>query len=237
MALAFAAQQFASQVTNDQSALRSLGGLVGTTISASFLYLIAFLNLVMLINIVRVFLEMRQGRYDYKGLEEHLEARGFIDRFFGRLSGTVSESWQMFPVGFLFGLGFETASEVALLAFASEAASTGLPLYAVICLPLIFAAGMTMMDTADGAFMSKAYGWAFSNPIRKIYYNITATALSVVVALFVGSFEILSILRDRFSLSGAFWDFIGRLDLGSIGYGIVGLFVAALLGSYGLWRL
>ncbi|HVA86503.1 MAG TPA: HoxN/HupN/NixA family nickel/cobalt transporter [Candidatus Saccharimonadales bacterium] len=237
MVFAFAAQQIASQVTSDDSALRSVGGLVGTMISASFLYLIAFLNLVILINIVRVFVEMRQGRYDEKGLEEQLQTRGFMNRFFGQLSRAVGESWQMLSIGFLFGLGFETASEVALLAFASEAAANGLPLYAVICLPLIFAAGMTTMDTADGAFMSKAYGWAFSNPIRKIYYNITVTGLSVVVALLVGSIELLGILQQRMSLPGRFWGFIGNLDLGSIGYLIVGLFIITWLASYGVWKL
>jgi nickel/cobalt transporter (NiCoT) family protein len=143
----------------------------------------------------------------------------------------------MYPLGFLFGLGFDTASEVALLALAAGAASTGLPFYAVICLPLIFAAGMSMMDTADGAFMTKAYGWAFSNPVRKIYYNITVTGLSVLVALLIGTIELLSIVQDRLSLTGPFWSLIGSLDLGAVGYIIVGLFVLTWLVSYAVWRL
>lgn len=237
MALAFAARQVAAQVTNGDSLVRSWSGLIGTLVSGSFLYLIAILNLVILLTMFRTFREMRRGTYDGDRLEAQLQARGFMNRFFGGLSRAVSASWQMFPVGFLFGLGFETASEVALLTLAAGAASTGLPLDAVLCLPLIFAAGMTMMDTADGAFMSKAYGWAFSNPIRKIYYNITVTGLSVAVALLVGSIELLSVLRRYVGLSGRFWSFVGDLDLGTIGYLIVGLFVVTWLVSYGVWRL
>jgi len=237
MALAFAAQQVAAQVTSEGSTLKSFGGLIGTLVSGSFLYLIGILNIVILIDVIRVFREMRQGTYDEERLEAQLQARGFMNRFFGRLSRTVTRSWQMYPVGFLFGLGFDTASEVALLALAAGAASTGLPFYAVVCLPLIFAAGMSMMDTADGAFMSKAYGWAFSNPVRKIYYNITVTGLSVAVALIIGTIELLSIVQDRLNLSGPFWDFIGNFDLGSIGYAIVGLFVITWLVSFAIWKL
>jgi high-affinity nickel-transport protein len=180
---------------------------------------------------------MRGGSYDEERLEAQLDSRGFMNRFFGRLSRAVNSSWQMYPIGFLFGLGFDTASEVALLALAAGAASTGLPFYVVICLPLIFAAGMSLMDTADGAFMSKAYSWAFSNPVRKIYYNITVTGLSVLVALLIGTVELLSILQDRLGLAGPFWDFIGSLDLGMVGYLIVGLFVLTWVVAYAIWRL
>lgn len=237
LALAFAASRVAAQVTNDNSALKSYGGLIGTTVSGVFLLLIAILNIIILVDILGIFRQMRQGSYDEERLEAQLDARGFMNRFFGRLSRAVTQSWQMYPVGFLFGLGFDTASEVALLALAAGAASTGLPFYAVICLPLIFAAGMAMMDTADGAFMSKAYGWAFSNPVRKIYYNITVTGLSILVALLIGAIEILSIVQDKLNLSGPFWDFIAGVDLGAIGYLIVGLFVGTWIVSYAIWRL
>jgi nickel/cobalt transporter (NiCoT) family protein len=237
LALAFAASKVAAQVTSESSALKSYGGLVGTTVSGVFLYLIAILNIIILIDVLRVFVEMRQGKYDEARLEAQLDSRGFMNRFFGRLSRAVSKSWHMYPIGFLFGLGFDTASEVALLALAAGAASTGLPFYAVVCLPLIFAAGMSMMDTADGAFMTKAYGWAFSNPVRKIYYNITVTGLSVIVALLIGTIELLSILQDRLGLTGPFWMLIGSLDLGAVGYIIVGLFLVTWLVSYAVWRL
>jgi high-affinity nickel-transport protein len=237
LALAFAASQVASQVTSDNSALKSYGSLIGTTVSGVFLLLIALLNVIILLDILGVFREMRHGTYDEERLEAQLDARGFMNRYFGRLSRAVSESWQMYPIGFLFGLGFDTASEVALLALAAGAASTGLPFYAVICLPIIFAAGMSMMDTADGAFMTKAYGWAFSNPVRKIYYNITVTGLSVLVALLIGTIEILSIVQAELNLTGPFWGLIASLDLGAIGYLIVGLFVATWLASYAVWRL
>jgi high-affinity nickel-transport protein len=237
LALAFAASRVAAEVTSDTSALKSYGGLIGTSVSGLFLYLIAILNIIILVDVLRVFVEMRQGKYDEARLEAQLDSRGFMNRFFGRLSRTVSKSWHMYPIGFLFGLGFDTASEVALLALAAGAASTGLPFYAVICLPIIFAAGMSLMDTADGAFMTKAYGWAFSNPVRKIYYNITVTGLSVLVALLIGTIELLSIVQDRLSLTGPFWSLIGSLDLGAVGYLIVGLFVVTWLISYAVWRL
>jgi high-affinity nickel-transport protein len=237
LALAFAAQQVATQVTGDNSALKGVGGLIGTSVSSIFLYLIAILNLIILLDIVRVFREMRQGDFDEARLDAQLDARGFMNRFFGRLSRAINASWQMYPLGFLFGLGFDTASEIALLALAAGAASTGLPFYAVICLPLIFAAGMSMMDTADGAFMSKAYGWAFSNPVRKIYYNITVTGLSVLVAFVVGTVELLTIVQGRLNLTGPFWEFVASLDLGVVGYLIVGLFVLTWAVSYAIWKL
>ena len=237
IALAFAAQQVAGQVTSGNSALHGVGSLVGTTVSGVFLYLIAILNLIILIDVVRVFRDMRRGIYDEAHVEAQLDQRGFMNRFFGRLSRAINHSWQMYPLGFLFGLGFDTASEVALLALAAGAASTGLPFYAVVCLPLIFAAGMSLMDTADGAFMTKAYGWAFSNPVRKIYYNITVTGLSVAVALLVGTIELLSIVQDRLNLSGPFWGFIAKVDLGSIGYVIVGLFVVTWGVALAIWKM
>ncbi|MGH2461048.1 MAG: HoxN/HupN/NixA family nickel/cobalt transporter [Chloroflexota bacterium] len=235
--LAFAAQQVAAQVTGDNSALKGIGGLIGTSVSGFFLFLIAILNIIILLDVLGVFRDMRAGHFDEARLEAQLDKRGFMNRFFGPLSRAVANSWQMYPIGFLFGLGFDTASEIALLALAAGAASTGLPFYAVICLPLIFAAGMSMMDTADGAFMAKAYGWAFSNPVRKIYYNITVTGLSIAVALLVGTVELLSIVQSELNLSGPFWNTIANVDLGTIGYLIVGLFTITWVVSLGVWKL
>jgi nickel/cobalt transporter (NiCoT) family protein len=236
VALSFAAKSIVGQV-DDGSALHSVGGVIGTAVSSGFLFLIGALNLVILVGILRVFGEMRRGHYNDDELERQLNARGLMNRFFGPLSRAIKSSWQMYPLGVLFGLGFDTASEIALLALAAGAASTGLPFYAVLCLPVIFAAGMSLLDTLDGAFMSFAYGWAFAKPLRKVYYNITVTGLSVAVALIVGSVEVLSILADKLSLHGGFWSFIASFDLNRIGFVIVGLFVVTWIGAIAVWKI
>jgi high-affinity nickel-transport protein len=236
IAIAVAARQVAGAVTDSTSALHTTGGLVGTLVSGGFLYLIGILNLVVLLGIIRVFREMRMGRYDDDALEKRLNDRGLLYRFFGPLARRIHSSWQLYPLGVLFGLGFDTATEVGLLALAAGAAGTGLPFYAIVCLPIIFAAGMSMMDTADGAFMSKAYGWAFSNPVRKVYYNIIITGLSVAVALVVGSIEILSLLPGHLGWSGGFWDWVSSLDLNLIGFFIVGMFVLTWAAALAIWR-
>jgi high-affinity nickel-transport protein len=233
--LAFAAKSIVGEV-NDGSALHSVGGVIGTAVSGGFLYLIGALNLVILLGIVKVFREMRRGRYNDDELERQLNARGLMNRFFGPLSRAIKSSWQMYPLGFLFGLGFDTASEIALLALAAGAASTGLPFYAVLCLPVIFAAGMSLLDTLDGAFMTFAYGWAFAKPLRKVYYNITVTGLSVAVALIVGTVELLSIIADKLNLSGGIWSFAGAFDLNRIGFLIVGMFVVTWIGAIAVWK-
>jgi high-affinity nickel-transport protein len=148
----------------------------------------------------------------------------------------VRKSWHMYPLGLLFGLGFDTATEVGLLALAAGVATNHVPFLAVLSLPILFASGMCLMDTIDGAFMSKAYGWAFANPVRRIYYNITVTGLSVAVALAIGGVEVLQVLSRRLSLGGGFWDFVGGIDFGSLGYAIVGLFVLTWVGAAVLWR-
>ncbi|HEV7677095.1 MAG TPA: HoxN/HupN/NixA family nickel/cobalt transporter [Candidatus Dormibacteraeota bacterium] len=236
VALSFVAKSIVGQVSSSGSALHSVGGLIGTAVSSGFLFLIGALNLVILLGILRVFREMRRGRYDDAELERQLNSRGLMNRFFGPLSRAIKSSWQMYPLGFLFGLGFDTASEIALLALAAGAASTGLPFYAVLCLPVIFAAGMSLLDTLDGAFMSFAYGWAFAKPLRKVYYNITVTGLSVAVALIVGTVEVLSILADRLDLHGGFWGFVASFDLNRIGFLIVGLFVVTWIGAIAVWK-
>ncbi len=223
-------------VADDDSALHTATGLIGPTISGSFLFLIGILNLMVLIGIVRVFLRMRQGEFDEQELDQQLNARGFMNRFLGRATRAVKKPWHMYPLGLLFGLGFDTATEIALLATAGTAAAGGLPITAILCLPILFAAGMCLLDTIDGAFMNFAYGWAFSKPVRKIFYNITVTALSVAVALIIGTVELLAVFADKFSLNGGIWDFVSNLDLNIVGYFIVGLFVVTWLLAVAIWR-
>ena len=175
--------------------------------------------------------------YDEQQLEHQLNARGFMNRFLGRATRAVKQPWQMYPVGILFGLGFDTATEIALLATAGAAATGGLPFYAILCLPILFAAGMSLLDTIDGAFMNFAYGWAFSKPVRKIYYNITITGLSVMVALLIGTIELIQVLSDKLSLSGSFFDWVNNLDFNLIGYFIVAMFVVTWAAAFAVWRL
>ena len=190
-------------VDDDSSTLHQVTGLVGPSVSGVFLMVIGILNLLVLISIVRIFRRMRHGHYAEAELEEQLNSRGFMNRFYSRATNTITKSWQMYPLGMLFGLGFDTATEIALLAAAGSAAIGGLPWYAILCLPILFAAGMSLLDTLDGAFMNFAYGWAFSKPVRKIFYNITVTALSVVVALVIGTIELVAVLTES-SASPAF---------------------------------
>src|SRR5256885_5436297 len=213
--------------------LGNIGGAIGTLVSGGFLVLIGLMNLVILLDIVRVYRKMRRGDYDRESLDAELATGGLMTRLFGRMFRLVDHSWQMYPIGFLFGLGFDTASEVALLAISAGAAAQGLPLGAVISLPLIFAAGMSLMDTADGAFMSKAYSWAFASPIRKVFYNLTVTSLSVFVALFVGVVELTQILVEKLNLHGGVFDFITSFDLlGQAGYVIVAAFVVTWAAAF-----
>jgi high-affinity nickel-transport protein len=180
---------------------------------------------------------MRRGVYDEQKLEEALENQGLMSRFFlKRVGDRIDASWKMYPLGALFGLGFDTATEVGLLAIAAGVATHAVPFLAIVSLPLLFAAGMSLMDTLDGAFMSHAYGWAFSNPIRKVYYNITVTSLSVAVALIIGSIELLQVTAAKLSLDGGFWTFLDSLDFGKIGYVVVGLFVATWAFSVIVWK-
>jgi high-affinity nickel-transport protein len=224
------------EVTNDGSSLHSATGLVGPVISGTFLFVIGILNLVILVSIVRIFRRMRGGDFNEAELEEQLNNRGFMNRFYGRATRAVKRPWHMYPLGVLFGLGFDTATEVALLAAAGAAAVGGLPFYAILCLPVLFAAGMSLLDTIDGAFMNFAYGWAFSKPVRKIFYNITITGLSVAVALMIGTIELMSVLADKLMLTGGVWDFVSNLDLNIVGYVIVGLFVVTWMIALAVWR-
>jgi high-affinity nickel-transport protein len=227
-------------VKDDSSTLHHYTGLIGTSVSGVFLYLIAILNVIILIGILRMFARLRRGRYDSENdgaaLERQLASRGLANRFLGRFTRSITKSWHCYPVGLLFGLGFDTATEVALLVLAGSSAAAGLPWYAIVCLPILFAAGMCLLDTIDGSFMNFAYGWAFSNPVRKVYYNITVTALSVVVALLIGTVELLGLLADQLGWRGAIWQWVGGLNLNAIGYAIVGLFVITWATALLVWR-
>jgi high-affinity nickel-transport protein len=223
-------------VQNDDSQLHAVTGIVGTSVSGVFLYIIAALNLIVLAGILRVFAQMRRGDYDEAALEEQLNKRGFMNRIFGRLTKSITKPWQMYPVGLLFGLGFDTATEVALLVLAGSGAAANLPWYAILCLPVLFAAGMSLFDAIDGSFMNFAYGWAFSKPVRKVYYNITITGLSVAVALIIGTIELLGLLAQETGWTGGFWTWVSGLDLNLLGYGIVGLFVLTWVIALAVWR-
>ncbi|MFJ4961739.1 HoxN/HupN/NixA family nickel/cobalt transporter [Streptomyces sp. NPDC088729] len=235
--LSLGVRALAGPVENDDSQLHNVTGWIGTTVSGVFLYAIAIINLVILAGIWKVFREMRSGHYDEAALEERLDNRGFMNRLLGRLMKSITKPWQMYPLGLLFGLGFDTATEIALLVLAGTGAASGLPWYAILCLPVLFAAGMSLLDTVDGTFMNFAYGWAFSRPVRKVYYNLTITGLSVAVALVVGTVELLGLIGDKLGLHGAFWDWVGGLDLNVVGYLVVGLFVATWIVAFAVWRL
>jgi high-affinity nickel-transport protein len=219
------------------SSLHQVTNVIGTGISGGFLYLIGLINLVILVGIVHVFLEMRSGGLDEADLENRLNKRGFMNRICGRFMSGVSAPWQMYPIGLLFGLGFDTASEVALLFLAAGAASAGLPFYAILCLPILFAAGMSLLDTIDGSFMNFAYGWAFSKPVRKVYYNMTVTGLSVAVALVIGTVELLGLLANELALKGAFWQWVSKINLNTLGFVIVAMFVLTWAVALLIWRV
>lgn len=234
--LNFGIKAVGSQLKDEDSALHHYTGIIGLTVSGTFLMLIAILNLIILISIVGVFFKMRKGLYNEEELEKHLNSRGFLMRFFGPIARRIDKSWKMYPLGILFGLGFDTATEIGLLVLAGSSVIAGLPWWAVISLPLFFAGGMSLLDTIDGSFMNFAYGWAFSKPLRKVYYNIIITGLSVAVALFVGGLEICQVIAEQLNLSGGFWDYALAFNLNSAGYYIVAAFVVVWGVALLLWR-
>lgn len=234
--LSLGVKRLAGPVAHDDSSLHDVTGWVGTTVSGTFLYVIAVINLVIMAGIWKVFRQMRSGHFDEAALEKHLDKRGFMNRLLGRLMKSITKPWQMYPLGLLFGLGFDTATEIALLVLAGSGAASGLPWYAILSLPVLFAAGMSLLDTIDGSFMNFAYGWAFSRPVRKVYYNLTITGLSVAVALIIGTVELLGLIAEKAGLHGAFWDWISGLDLNIIGYVIVGLFFATWAVALLVWK-
>ena len=236
-ALAVALVAAAATVKVALPGLRELGGVIGAGVSGTFLVLIGVLNFVVLLGILEVWRETRTGRHSHAHLEELLRRRGFLNRLFGgRLQRVVNHSWQMFPLGMLFGLGFDTASEVGLLAMTAGASTGDLPVAAVLSLPLLFAAGMSALDTTDGVLMVKAYHWAFVNPLRKLFYNIAITSLSIVVALAIGTIELLQVGIRVLDLHGAFVDRVAGLDFGILGYVIAGIFVAVWGVAALVWK-
>jgi nickel/cobalt transporter (NiCoT) family protein len=234
--LAVGVRTLAGQVEDESSGLQRTTGVIGTLVSGLFLTLIAIINLVILVGIVRVFRRMRHGEYDEAELEDRLNSRGIMNRLLGRLTRAVTRPWQMYPIGVLFGLGFDTATEVSLLVLAGGAAASTLPWYAILVLPILFAAGMSLFDTIDGCFMNFAYGWALSRPVRKVYYTITITGLSVAVALIIGGIELLGLLAEKAGLAGGFWDWIAGVDLNYVGYAVIGLFVLTWAVALAVWR-
>ena len=234
--LSLGVKALVGQVENGDSSLQQTTGLIGTAVSGVFLMLIGILNLVVLKQILRVFRDMKKGQYDEESLEAHLNNRGFMNRILGGATRAVTKPWHMYPVGLLFGLGFDTATEVSLLVLAGGAAAFNLPWYALLTLPVLFAAGMSLLDSIDGCFMNFAYGWAFSKPVRKVYYNITITGLSVAVALVVGIIEIISIVTDKLNITSGPLAWIGSLDLNRVGYAIVAMFILTWVIALAVWR-
>jgi high-affinity nickel-transport protein len=223
-------------VSHHSSRLEQFGGVFGTIISAAFLYLIAVLNIVILAGIIRVFVSMRRGAYDEAELEAQLNNRGLMYRFFGKWMKAITQEWQMYPVGVVFGMGFDTATEVALLATTALLASQALPWYSIMCLPILFTAGMALMDTIDGCFMNVAYGWAFFNPVRKVYYNLAITGLSVAICFFIGTIEVLGLLPMELHIHGPFWNFMASFNINAAGFVIVGMFVATWAVALTIWK-
>ena len=224
------------QVGNNSSGLHKATNIVGTSVSGGFLYLIAALNLIVMIGIVKVYREMKEGRYDNAELERQLANRGMMNRFFGGYAKRIDTPWKMYPVGLLFGLGFDTATEVALLVLAGTAVAGGLPFYAILSLPILFAAGMSLFDTIDGCFMNFAYDWAFAKPLRKVFYNLTITGLSVFVAFFIGTIEILGLIGSEANLNDPFFSFFQNFDINTAGFAIVGAFVVTWVVALLYWH-
>ena len=234
--LSVGVRALAGQVESDSSSLHTVTGLIGTAVSGVFLLIIGALNLMVLRQILSVFRAMRKGQYDEAELDEYLNKRGFLNRFLGRVTKAVTKPWQMYPVGLLFGLGFDTATEVSLLVLAGGAAAFALPWYAILTQPILFAAGMSLLDSIDGCFMNFAYGWAFSKPVRKVYYNIIITSLSVAVALIIGTIEVLSIFADQLDVVSGPIAWIATLDLNLVGFAIVGCFVVTWIVALAVWH-
>ena len=219
--------------------IKEVGGVIGTIVSALFLLIIALINLIVLRAIYQAFQRVRQGQpYVEEDFNLLLANRGLLARVFRRMFKIITRSWHMYPLGVLFGLGFDTATEIALLGISATESSKGLPVWSILVFPILFTAGMSLIDTTDSILMLGAYGWAFIKPIRKLYYNMTITFVSVVVALVVGGIEALGLLGDKFHLTGIFWNLVGNLNnhFGLIGYFIVGLFVLSWLFSMALYR-
>ena len=227
----------AGVVQDENSPVAESLALVGTLVAGTFLVLIGLMNLSAAVGIARVFRRMRSGVFDEAELERHLHNRGFLARVLGRVTRRVGKPWHLYPVGLLMGLGFDTATQVALLVLAAGSAAFVLPWYAILVLPVLFAAGMSLFDTADGVLMSRAYGWAFLKPIRKVFYNLAVTLLSVTVALVIGVLVLAGLVVERLGIEWGPLVWAASLDLGLVGFGMVGLFVLAWALALAVWRL
>jgi high-affinity nickel-transport protein len=221
------------------NAAKHIGGVVGTLVSTLFLFGIAIVNMTVLRSVYLAFRRVRRGeRYVEEDFDLLLGSRGFLSRLFRPMFALIRQSWHMYPLGILFGLGFDTATEIGVLGLSASEAARGLSLWSVLVFPALFAAGMSLVDTTDNVLMLGAYGWAFVKPIRKIYYNMTITLISVVVAVMVGGIEALGLIADQFHFHGTFWDLIGTLNenFGTLGYAIIGLFALSWIASIWFYR-
>lgn len=224
----------AATIQKDFPQYQKVGSVIGTSVSAFFLLVLAFINMIVLWDVFKTFQSVKQGgAYNEQTIDESLNQRGITGRFFRPLLRLISRSWHMYPMGVLFGLGFDTATEVGLLGISAASATKGLPIWSILLFPALFTSGMSLVDTTDGILMLGAYGWAFVKPIRKLYYNMTITLISVLVALLIGTIEVLSIIGDQLELKGPFWDFIGQLgdNFGLIGYFIISIFILSWIIS------
>ncbi|MEU4557155.1 HoxN/HupN/NixA family nickel/cobalt transporter [Actinoplanes sp. NPDC023936] len=228
---------FAGQVQDDGSGLHSVTGVIGASVSGVFLWILALLNLAVLAGVLKVFRGMRRGHYDEQALEDHLGRRGLLSRLLRGLTRSVRKPWHIYPIGLLFGLGFDTATEVGLLLLAGGAAAFHLPFAAILVLPVLFTAGMCLMDTIDGVFMNAAYGWAFARPIRKVFYNLTITTISVAVALIIGTIQLSGVVAGQANITSGPLAAIAAVPLDYAGYGIVALFALSWVAAILVWRL
>ena len=229
-----------AEVSSRFQEFKAVGGVISALFSAGFLFLLAIFNVIVLVSVWRSFQAMKRGEsFSEEDFDLLLNSRGFLARLFRPLFGMVTKSWHLFPIGFLFGLGFDTATEVALFGISATQAANGASFAKLLVYPALFTAGMSLIDTTDGVMMLGAYGWAFMKPIRKIYYNLTITAVSVVIALLIGGIETLGLVGDQWKLEGAFWDAIGALNdnFGILGYVIIGVFAASWIVSIAIYRI
>ncbi|MGH3098993.1 MAG: HoxN/HupN/NixA family nickel/cobalt transporter [Streptosporangiales bacterium] len=236
-AIAFGVHTLARNIRNQNSFVEQYAGVFGASVSGVFLLIIGLLNLVVLVGIVGVFARMRRGEYREAELEDQLAKRGLMNRFFGGLMRFVRRPWHIYPIGVLFGFGFDTVTEVALLAIAGTAAGVaGLPWYAVLVLPVLFTAGMTVLDSSNGAFMNSAYGWAFAKPVRKVFYNMTVTTISVIVAVVVGVIELIGVIAGQLGITTGPFGWIAGISLNYVGFGVVAVFVVAWAVALSVWH-
>ncbi len=223
-------------ISRSYTTFASVGAILGTLISGVFLFLIGIVNVIIVLEVYRIFRGLRDGALDQKALDEQMNKRGFLYRYFGKLFRVINEPWQIYPIGVLFGLGFDTATEVLLIGLAVGAAYSGIPLWAVLFLPALFTCGMVLSDTTDGVSMRYAYGWAFSHPIRKVFYNLTLTVISVLVAFVIGGVELLQVLSSELGWGGWFWTGLQNLDFESLGFAVVGLFLGCWAIALAIYR-